>query len=50
MFFDTKNSISDIDPNKIFQVGMDDPNVNLKFLQLVQQDKDENQQHEHGIM
>ena len=50
MFFDTKNSISDIDPNKIFQVGMDDLNVNLKFLQLVQQDKDENQQHEHGIM
>ena len=34
--------MSDLDPNKIFQVRMDGPNVNLKFLQLVQQDKDEN--------
>ena len=26
------NTISDLDPNKLFQVGMDGPNVNLKFL------------------
>ena len=37
--------MSDLDPNELFQVGKDGPNVNIKFLQLIQQDREENQQH-----
>ena len=39
------NAISDLDPNKLFQVGMDGLNVSLKFLQFIQQVREENQQH-----
>ena len=39
------NTVSDLDPNKLFQIGTDSSNVNLKFLQLIQQDREENQQH-----
>ena len=44
------NAISDLNTNELFQVGMDDPNVNLKFLQLNQQDREENQQHDRVAM
>ena len=33
------NAISDLDSNKVFQVELDCPNVNLKFWQLIQQDR-----------
>ena len=36
------NAISDLDANQFFQVRMDEPNANLKFLQLIQQDREEN--------
>ena len=44
------NAISDLNTNEFFQDGMDDPNVNLKFLQLNQQDREENQQHDRVAM
>ena len=39
------NAVSDLGPNKLFQIGKDGSNINLKFLQLIQQDREENQQH-----
>ena len=33
----------DLDRNKLFWVGMGDPNVYLTFLQLIQQNREENQ-------
>ena len=35
-----------LDTNKMFQVSMDGPIVNLKFLEKLQEDRVENKQHE----
>lgn len=35
-------AISHLDPNKLLQLEMDARNINVKFLQLIQQDREEN--------
>ena len=40
------NAILKLDSNKIFQISMDGPSVNLKFLEKVQKDRKENEQPE----
>ena len=39
----SKTPSQDLDRNKLFWVGMGDPNVYLTFLQLIQQNREENQ-------
>ena len=39
-------SVQDLNPNKLIQVGMDGPNVNLKLLKLMQTERSENEQHQ----
>ena len=40
------DALKNLDDNKLFQISMDGPNVNLKFLQTVKNDRDQNEQHQ----
>jgi len=40
------NVLKDLNENKIFQISMDGPNVNLKFLETVQSERAQNEQHQ----
>lgn len=37
--------MKELDPNKLRQIGMNGPNVNLKFLKFIQQNRKEKQNH-----
>ena len=39
-------TVKELDPNKQLQIGMDGPNVDLKFLKFIQQDQKENEKHQ----
>ena len=39
-------TVKDLNPNKLIQIGMDDPNVNLKLLKTIQTERSENEQHQ----
>ena len=34
-----KKSLSSLDPNKLLQISVDDPRVNLKFIRLFEEDR-----------
>ena len=40
------DAVKGLDPNQLIQVGMDGPNVNLKLLQMIQDDRSANEQHQ----
>ena len=40
------DAVKELDPNKLIQVGMDGPNVNLKLLQMIQDERSANEQHQ----
>ena len=39
-------TVKDLNPNKLIQIGMDGPNVNLKLLKMIQTERSENEQHQ----
>ena len=39
-------TVTDLNPNKLIQIGMDGPNVNLKLLKMIQTERSENEQHQ----
>ena len=39
-------TVKDLNSNKLIQIGMDGPNVNLKLLKMIQTERSENEQHQ----
>ncbi|XP_057299676.1 uncharacterized protein LOC130630266 [Hydractinia symbiolongicarpus] len=46
LFSHFTKTLGKLDPNKMFQVSMDGPSVNFKFLEKVQKDRLDNEQHQ----
>ena len=42
---DLMQQFKDLNPNHIYQISMDDPNLNLKFYDCIVKKKEENKQH-----